>query len=142
MADTVPISAGTGTSIATDDVAGVHYQIVKLAFGALDTATLVALTEGLPVQPERPATATLANVAASVTSVTLRAANTARLGLMIYNDSTASLYVNFGATASTTAFTVFMAAGAYYEMSQPPYSGAVNGLWTAAAGSARVTELS
>lgn len=31
MADNVAITAGTGTSIATDDVAGVHYQRFKLA---------------------------------------------------------------------------------------------------------------
>lgn len=41
MPDNVAITAGSGTTIATDDVAGVHYQIVKLAAGALDTATLL-----------------------------------------------------------------------------------------------------
>ena len=30
MADNVPITAGSGTNIATDDVAGVHFQKVKL----------------------------------------------------------------------------------------------------------------
>lgn len=34
MADNVAITAGTGTSVATDDIAGVHYQRVKLALGA------------------------------------------------------------------------------------------------------------
>jgi len=49
MADNVAITAGTGTTVATDDVSGVHYQIVKLAFGALDTATLNSITNPLPV---------------------------------------------------------------------------------------------
>ena len=49
MVDNVSISAGTGTSIATDDVGGVHYQITKQAFGALDSATLVTAAVGLPV---------------------------------------------------------------------------------------------
>lgn len=49
MADNVPISAGTGTNIATDDIGGVHYQIVKQGFGALDTVTLVSSSAGLPV---------------------------------------------------------------------------------------------
>lgn len=49
MTDNVPITAGAGTSVATDDIGGVHYQITKLAFGALDTATLVATGSGLPV---------------------------------------------------------------------------------------------
>ena len=38
MADNVPITAGTGTSIATDDVGGVHYQRIKLVTGEADTA--------------------------------------------------------------------------------------------------------
>jgi hypothetical protein len=38
MADNVPITAGTGTDVATDDVAGVHYQKVKLDGGG-DGAT-------------------------------------------------------------------------------------------------------
>ncbi len=48
MADNVAITAGAGTTVATDDVAGVHYQITKQAFGALDTATLVTATVGMP----------------------------------------------------------------------------------------------
>lgn len=35
-ADNIPISAGTGTTVATDDVAGIHYQRVKLVDGTLD----------------------------------------------------------------------------------------------------------
>ena len=34
MADTVAITAGSGTSIATDDVSGVHYQRIKRSVGA------------------------------------------------------------------------------------------------------------
>jgi hypothetical protein len=47
--DNVAITAGVGTSIATDEVSGVHYQKVKLAFGASDAATLVSGSDGLPV---------------------------------------------------------------------------------------------
>lgn len=49
MADNVPITAGSGTPIATDEVGGAHYQKVKLAFGPLDTATLVSAADPLPV---------------------------------------------------------------------------------------------
>ena len=49
MTDNVAITPGTGATVATDDVGGVHYQITKLAYGALDTATLVATGAGLPV---------------------------------------------------------------------------------------------
>jgi hypothetical protein len=51
LADNVVLSAGTadGVTLATDDVGGVHYQIVKLSFGALDTATAVSAANPLPV---------------------------------------------------------------------------------------------
>ena len=39
MADNVAVTAGSGTTLATDDVAGVHYQRVKLAIGTADDAT-------------------------------------------------------------------------------------------------------
>ena len=46
MADNVAITAGSGTSVATDDVGGVHYQKIKLAIGAADTANLLAVGSG------------------------------------------------------------------------------------------------
>jgi hypothetical protein len=49
MPDNVQITAGSGTTIATDQVGSNHYQLIKLAFGPLDTATLVAAAAGLPV---------------------------------------------------------------------------------------------
>lgn len=39
MADNVAITAGAGTTVATDDVSGVHYQRVKLAVTTADDAT-------------------------------------------------------------------------------------------------------
>jgi hypothetical protein len=50
MADNVELSAGTGGAIAaTDDIAGVHYQRVKVTFGADGAATDVAAAAPLPV---------------------------------------------------------------------------------------------
>jgi hypothetical protein len=43
---------GTGTVIASDDVSGSHYQIVKLAYGALDSVSLVTTSAGFPVQQQ------------------------------------------------------------------------------------------
>lgn len=49
MADNTTLNAGSGGDvIATDDISGVKYQIVKQAFGALDTATLVSATNPMP----------------------------------------------------------------------------------------------
>lgn len=41
MADNVAITAGAGTTVATDDVAGVHYQRVKLVNGTLDATDAI-----------------------------------------------------------------------------------------------------
>jgi hypothetical protein len=52
MADNVsvyPGDTGSAFTVATDDVAGVHYQIVKAAFGVADSVTLVSSGDPLPV---------------------------------------------------------------------------------------------
>lgn len=141
----VAITAGSGTKIDTRTVgAGTdeHRQVVVIGdpTTAANVGTVNAAGAQLQVD-QGPATATLANVAGSATSVTLQASNTARLGWLVYNDSTASLYVKFGTTASATSFTVFLGPGAYYELPRPCYTGRIDGIWTAAAGNARVTEL-
>lgn len=46
MADNIAITAGSGTTIATDDVSSVHYQFVKLADGTLNSSTVVAAGNG------------------------------------------------------------------------------------------------
>jgi hypothetical protein len=50
VADNIELDAGSGGAvIAADDITSVWYQINKLAFGALNTATLVSTSNGLPV---------------------------------------------------------------------------------------------
>jgi hypothetical protein len=50
LVDNVAITAGAGTSVATDDVGGVHYQRVKPAFGADGSASDVSAANPLPVR--------------------------------------------------------------------------------------------
>ena len=86
-----------------------------------------------------PATATTASVASSATNVTLWAAAGGTRGRAVFNDSTAVLYLKYGATASTSSFTVQIASNGYYEFPQPTYVGQVDGIWAAANGNARLT---
>lgn len=52
MADNITLNAGAGGSVlATDDISGTHYQLIKLGYGALDSFEIVSLTAGLPIQP-------------------------------------------------------------------------------------------
>ncbi len=46
MADNIAVSAGSGTTVATDDIGGVHYQRVKLALGADGTANDASVGAG------------------------------------------------------------------------------------------------
>ncbi len=50
MADNTTINRGTdGDTIATDDISGVKHQLVKMEFGAANTATPVTSDDPLPV---------------------------------------------------------------------------------------------
>jgi hypothetical protein len=82
----------------------------------------------------------ITSVAASVTSVTLLASNTARKGATIFNDSTAKFYIKLGATASTSSFTILMLGSGYYELPFG-YTGIIDGIWASATGNARIAEI-
>ena len=79
------------------------------------------------------------SVDSSASSTTVFPASSAA-GRTVFNDSTAILYLKFGATATTDDYTVQIAADGYYEFPQPVYTGRVDGIWAAANGSAKTTE--
>ena len=87
--------------------------------------------------------ATLSNVVDSASSVTVLAANSSRKGAIIHNDSSAVLYLKYGATASTSSFTYRLNPFQTLEIkSDALYLGIIDGIWASdAGGSARVTEL-
>lgn len=65
-----------------------------------------------------------------------------RKGLIIHNASTEILYIAFGATATTTAYTYKIPVDAHWEMIEPIFQGAVSGIWASgASGAAKITEL-
>lgn len=93
-------------------------------------------------QPLTAATASVTNQNDQATNVTLLQANGGRKGVVIVNDSTATLYLKYGATASTTSFTYRLDPGVTWEMPQPLYTGQIDGIWSVdASGAARITEL-
>lgn len=137
-------ASGNTVTVAADELtidgALSLVQRVKMVFGLAGAGVDVSATNPLPVQPVGPGTTAVTQVASSATSITLQAANTARRGLSIFNDSTATLYVKFGTTASATSYTVQVPAGGYYETPQPTYTGRIDGIWASANGNAYVTE--
>jgi hypothetical protein len=105
------------------------------------TTNLVALpTTTSIIAAPKSTTPAQTSVAGSATSVSLLASNANRKGATFSNDSTATLYLKLGATASTTSYTLKMTTDAYYEVPFG-YTGAIDGIWSAAAGNVRITEL-
>lgn len=89
----------------------------------------------------RNATAARTQVAAgTATGGTVLASNAARKGASVYNFSTATLYLAMGTAASSASFSVAMASNSYFEVPFN-YTGILTGQWTAANGSAHVTEV-
>jgi hypothetical protein len=90
------------------------------------------------------ATGTVTSVTNAIASGTLLAANPNRVGAIIFNDDTvttgAVLKVKLGATASSTSFTAVIAPATSWTVPEG-YTGIIDGIASAATGSARITEL-
>ena len=132
MADNVAITAGSGTSVATDDVSGAHYQRVKLADGTADSSTAIVAGNGAAsgalrvtlandstgvVQPI-PATSgglsTYHLISAGSTNATVVKASAGQLyGWSITNTTTAWSYVKLhnASTTPTAGASVFFTVG-------------------------------
>lgn len=162
--DVTSILPGTGATNlgkAEDAVAGSgDVGVMALAVRADTAAATAANGDYVPlltdsegklhitkIQSDRVATPTLSNVAGSATSVTILSSNTSRRQVVLVNDSSAICYVKFGATASTTSYTVQMPAIANNQAAHlfldenPIYTGRIDAIWASATGSMRVTEI-
>lgn len=140
MADNTILNVGAGgDTVATDDIAGIKYQRVKIEHGADGSATDTSLAAPLPTR-STGAASTTANVAANAASVTVLASNANRLRAWLYNDADKSCYVKFGAAALSTSFTKKLLPNEFFSVEG--YTGIIDAIWDAApTGSMRVTEL-
>lgn len=116
---------------------GGYHDVKVTPSGALTVEAVVTGTVSIVTAPS----GSNASVAASTSQVTLLAANTNRKGATVFNDSASSdLKLSLGSTASATSFTIVVAPQGYYEVPFS-YTGIITGIWAAAVGSARMTEL-
>ena len=97
------------------------------------------LSRSISLQPVTSATATSSAVNASTTSVSLLAANASRKGAIIWNASTAILYLDLDAASSNSAYAVQIGAGDYSEVPFG-FTGEISGVWAAANGNAHIRE--
>lgn len=108
----------------------------------LGTNNDVTVTGTATVTPTPAATATRTSVADSAADVSILAATPTRLNFSVFNDSTAILYLAYGAAATTTDYTVQIPPNSFYS-DEARYTGAVRGIWASDpnTGAARITEL-
>lgn len=140
-ASTAPAATDPALTVTISPNSAVH-PVTQSGTWTVQPGNTANTTPWLIAQ-QTAATAALTSVTAAATSTTVLVANTARKGAYFYNDSTAILYLAYAATASTTAYTLQVAPGAFYEMPEKPlYTGLITGVWSSAAGAVRVTELS
>jgi hypothetical protein len=122
IADNIAITPGSGASVATEDVAGIQHQKVKMEFGGDGVATLVSSVDPLPVSAPAAARTThsiavvqqtdalmngLTEMTPKYTSATVAASQTdasliAAVGGKILR--VVALSVQCGATATTSTF--------------------------------------
>ena len=102
----------------------------------------IATTSGTGATPASTS-ANLTSVNAATANTALLAANASRKAAYIYNNGGANLYLAYGNTASTIAFTVKIAAYGFFELpATPVWQGAISAIWDSASGSAQITEVS
>ena len=125
-----PLSGGTGLSI--------NANLTELE--ALVTTLQADVADGIRL-PNATTGGTGPTDFTSTSYGTIATASTGRLGCTIFNSGPGNLHVMLGtATASTSAFTVRLSAGDYYEVPFN-YTGLIGGIF-ATAGTAEVTQLS
>ena len=125
-----PLSGGTGLSI--------NANLTELE--ALVTTLQADVADGIRL-PNATTGGTGPTDFTSTSYGTIATASTGRLGCTIFNSGPGNLHVLLGtATASTSAFSVRLSAGDYYEVPFN-YTGLIGGIF-ATAGTAEVTQLS
>ncbi len=106
------------------------------------TVTANAGTGTFATKETRSTTGTTSSVNDTNSSTTLLSSNASRLGASIFNDSSATLYIKTGTTASTTDYTAKLYTDEYWEAPYG-YTGRIDGIWSAdSTGAARITEYS
>lgn len=138
-------TSGTATGVAefytlsTKPTLSAQYSVAQSGTWTVQPGNTANTTPWLVSQIST--TPTLTNVASSASNVTLLASNASAKSRIVYNESTAVLYLKYGATASATSYTTQVPANSLFEFPQPTYTGQVDGIWASANGNARVTEV-
>jgi len=83
----------------------------------------------------------ITKVDASDINTTLLEESFNRQMVTIYNNSAFSLYIKYGANASSDSFTLRINSGDYLEFPFPCYTGRIDAFWEGVDGNAMITEI-
>jgi hypothetical protein len=136
LADNLTLNAGAGgATLATDDVGGVHYQLVKLTYGALDSATVVDTTNRLPTSAAQSGTWT---VQPGNTANTTAWLVTGAGGSLPVTDNGGNLSIDDGGNSITVDGTVSITANSAVNVAQVGGTNADTNSGVKSAGTLRV----
>jgi hypothetical protein len=142
IGDVDVLTVPANMSVNVNQVAGTALAVGAGAVSAGTQRVVIANDQTAVIcAEEKVASASITQVAVSTTSAVLKASNSARKYLTVFNDAATVLCVKYGATASATSFTVKIPAGAIWEMSEVIYTGTVDAILVSGTGNAYVTEL-
>lgn len=92
------------------------------------------------VTTNKAGTSSVTSVASSATNTTLLAANANRIFASVYNNSSKQVFIKLGTTASAASFSILLMPNSYWEVPND-WTGQIDAIWSAANGSALITEL-
>ena len=119
---------------------GSSWEPVKVAAGGYLQVTGTVTPSQISLN-----TSVITNTAATISAVTMSAANVSRKQWSLYNGSDGSVYVKLGTGALTSSYTLIVAPGGYYELpaTNGIYTGVITAIWgVTSIGSASITEIS
>lgn len=141
----LPLPTGAATSAlqttGNTSLASIDSKLNTLGQKTSAASVPVVIASDQIVATSLPASTTggITSVASSTSTGVILSANSVRKGAVIYNDGVAILYIACAGTSSSTSFTYKLQPGAAANLDFN-YTGVVSGIWSAASGSARVTE--
>lgn len=138
------LTGGTQRTKITDGTTNAAVKAASTAAVAADPALVVAISPNntLSVITDKSTTGTITSVAGAITNTSVLASNAARVSATVYNATNKTMYLALGASASTSAYTIQIFQGSYWEL-PVSYTGAISAVWASGvSGSALVTELS
>lgn len=148
----VTVGGGSPFDVATDEIGGFHFQLMKLVDGSENGGDRIggSAAFGLHVELKKAIDLEFARSATAVHTVTqvntgaaatIAASNPARRNITIHNASGVVMWVRFGSAVTLANADFPIDPGETYDMQTPAYTGIVTAIWEAAdAGNCRVVE--